>query len=282
MGKPLNPTMTTKLAHPQEVTVVSGADTSSYESIPLMDEGVQSQEFSYEEAQKNLTQEFTAPTPVNVGEKIDIDKLEAQEANPETAKSPEQMHKEDVAFSIRAGKVPVSQIPPQDLDDFMAESIVARPLRLPTMLDVRSKDPNYRLRWVFKGKDGMRYNDMLAAGFVKATPEDVVGLNSDVMVKAEGITYNDVILMKIPTAILFGWYKHNALRSMRTVSRKGAHAVAKQQSDVMIRQGINSEYSNSSDTVSAAQKGWTQDDVSRSVVPYIPGEKDFERIENMK
>ena len=272
---PKIPTMTTKLAFPQESKPERVSSVDAFEHVVLQDEGTQ---FTQEAAQANLMEEFT-PTPVTVGEKVDIDKIEAEEVK-QKAKTQEQLHKEEVAFSIKAGRIPVSQIPPQDLDNFMAESIVARPLRLPTMLDVRAKDPNYRLRWVFKGKDGMRYNDMLAAGFVKASTEDVVGLSSEVMIKPEGITYNDVILMKIPTAILFGWYKHNALRSMRTVSNKGAHAVAKQQSDVMIRDGIRSEYGSGQQAIT--QKGWTQDEVSRSVTAYIPGEKDFERIENMK
>ena len=126
-----------------------------------------------------------------------------------------------------------------DLENFMRESVIARPVRLPNNLTVRSKDPQYRLRWVeFKSEDGRRYNDCCNMGFRNAKPEEVVGLNTTLKVQPDGIKYNDVILMIIPCETLDGYYKYNALRALKMVSQKGSAKIAAAEGNAQLRQGM--------------------------------------------
>jgi len=205
-----------------------------------------------------------------VGHKINLDEINDQETKETSTQTEtkEDTHKREVASNVRSGKVEIRDLSARDLDDFMAESIIARPLQLPTFLDVRSKDPNYRLRWInFKAMGGARFDWACAAGFTKAEIKDVVGLNSNILVHPDGIKYHDVILMKIETATLFGAYKHNALRSHQMTTRFGAHKIAKQEGDAELRNGISSEGFNPNDPR-----------VSGKIGIYIPDDKTIDAL----
>lgn len=148
-----------------------------------------------------------------------------------------------MADGISSGTVAVKPVNPSTVDDFMSESIVARPLRLPNYLDVRCKDPNFIPRWVnFKTQNGARYSMFKSSGFRNAKQEEMVGLSEEITVGSDGmIKDHDVVLMVAPKSIVFGAYKQNALNSMRMISRTGAMGRAKEESDRVIRQGISSE-----------------------------------------
>jgi len=159
------------------------------------------------------------------------------------------------AEAVRSGQLKVSDLSATDFDDFMSASIVAIPKRLPTMLDVRAKDPNFRLRWInFKADGGRRVDECKAEGFTLARKEEVIGLESDsIMVQTDGIKYHDVLLMKVSTQWLFGRLKQNALESMRMVSPKRLHKAAVDGANKVVRQGINDSgrsYAELKDTIS--------------------------------
>lgn len=156
---------------------------------------------------------------------------------------PKNTQPKPMADGIHSGNVNVKAVNPATVDDFMSDSIVARPLRLPNYLDVRCKDPNWIPRWVnFKTQNGARYSMFKSAGFRNAKQEEMVGLSEEITIGGDGmIKDHDVVLMVAPKAIVFGAYKQNALNSMRMISRTGAMGRAKEESDRIIRQGISNE-----------------------------------------
>ena len=166
---------------------------------------------------------------------VDFSSLEDQQEVPATAQAVKGVEPDNyVGFS--KGQ-PLNKINARDLDDFMAASVIARPVRLPSKLNARSKDPNWRLRWVeFKAEDGRRYSDCLEMGFVNASKDDVVGLqvkvNSDGTIKAD-----DLILMKIQTEVINGYLKHNALKAMKMVSKTGVKQMAQAEGQKILQQG---------------------------------------------
>jgi hypothetical protein len=151
-------------------------------------------------------------------------------------------------------------------DDFMNSSIVAIPRQLPTMLDVRCKDPNFRPRWVnFVSDNGRFLEEKKAMGFRLAKPEEIIGLPTDsLMVKPEGIKYHDVILMVVPTKLLFGWYKHNAIESANKVNPKRLHQAAMAEGEKILRQGI-------------ANEGRNYKEMAELIGVYIPGQQEIDK-----
>jgi len=152
------------------------------------------------------------------------------------------------------------------LDDFMASSIVAIPRQIPTMLDVRCKDPEWRPRWVnWKSDEGRFLEEKKAMGFRLARPEEIIGLDpSSTMIKPEGIKYHDVVLMVIPTKILYGWYKHNAITSAARVSQRELHRNMNEQANKVLRQGITNE-------------GYSFKDVADKIGIYIPSQSEQDK-----
>lgn len=201
------------------------------------------------------SQEELAQIPVqHVGADFDMEVLKEYEGaaaevtpNPEGGEENQRQEvverEETLASNITSGKVKIKDVSPEDLDDFMRSSIIARPLSMPNMLDIRMKDPAYRPRWVnFKARGGARFDEAVAQGFIKVTePREVVGLNTHLMIHKDGIKYHDVILMKIQTEKLFGAYKYNVIRSAQMVSRKGAQLIGAREAGKTLRQGISNE-----------------------------------------
>ena len=150
------------------------------------------------------------------------------------------------AEAVRSGEVKVSALEQPEFDDFMASSVVAIPRRMPTMLDLRCKDPNYRPRWVnFKADGGRRVDECKADGWTIALREEVLtreGLPLDpdnTIVQKDCIKCHDVVLMKVQTWKLFGWLKSNAEKSLRTVSRTHAHNRALSEANAELSKGLN-------------------------------------------
>ncbi len=107
------------------------------------------------------------------------------------------------------------------------KSIIARPLIMPEAAEIRVKNHDYQYRWVFcggtKGTDAGNYNyrKRLAQGYTNATPEDVEVYGPEVS-KEDGLirTY-DVVLMKIPCALIFAHYKANMLKAAALTRMRG-------------------------------------------------------------
>ncbi len=107
------------------------------------------------------------------------------------------------------------------------KSIIARPLIMPEAAEIRVKNHDYQYRWVFcggtRGTEAGNYNyrKRLAQGYTNATPEDVEVYGPEVA-KEDGLirTY-DVVLMKIPCALIFAHYKANMLKAAALMRMRG-------------------------------------------------------------
>jgi len=216
--EPKNKTMTSKdqIAIKKEVTVVSSPSGNEITGLP-------GNEVNFEE----------------VGHPINFDAVTEPEV-PASAQAVPGVNPADYV-GFEQPQTHINRMNPRDLDNFMRESVVARPVRLPSKLNARSKDPNWRLRWIeFKAEDGRRFNDAHEMGFQLATKDDVVGIQ--VKIRADGwIVSDDLVLMKIPCEIIDGYYKHNALSALKMVSQQGSRQLAKREGDAVLREGIASE-----------------------------------------
>jgi len=106
------------------------------------------------------------------------------------------------------------------------EQIEAKPLRAPNFINLKPKNPNLSLFWgnraVGEKESGLRYDQLIAMGFVPAKPEDVTsmeGLPCPPSICRDGrIMYGDLILLKIPKVDYVGaliWNEQNARLRMK-------------------------------------------------------------------
>lgn len=111
-------------------------------------------------------------------------------------------------------------------DNFLHESIVAKPLQIPSYLDVFPKDPTVAFRWVnFKGGEGRQFFFAKSFGFVNASLEDCANEIDPVMVKNQdgGLICGDLLLMKINKLKLFAQYKSNVLKANALADSSNLH-----------------------------------------------------------
>lgn len=109
------------------------------------------------------------------------------------------------------------------------EQIEAKPLRAPNFINLKPKNPNMSLFWgnraVGEKESGLRYDQLIAMGFVPAKPEDVVtmdGLTCPPSICRDGrIMYGDLILLKIPRADYIGALKWNEQSARMRVRKPG-------------------------------------------------------------
>jgi hypothetical protein len=141
--------------------------------------------------------------------------------HPATAKAIEElMARQDIDWS----KV--------DERHILSDAIVALDLKLPAYLDIKLKDPVYMGMWVnrkFNGEGGNRYEAMKAIGFMNVDPSDCLGPFDPNRITCQdgGIMCGDLIFMKIPKPLLFGYYKNNYIKANKTFSRQNVHEQAK-------------------------------------------------------
>src|SRR5882762_7320502 len=106
------------------------------------------------------------------------------------------------------------------------EQIEAKPLRAPNFINLKHKNPNMALFWgnraVGEKESGLRYDQLIAMGFVPAKPEEVTsmeGISCPPSICRDGrIMYGDLILLKIPRADYVGalkWNEQNARLRMK-------------------------------------------------------------------
>jgi hypothetical protein len=106
------------------------------------------------------------------------------------------------------------------------EQIEAKPLRSPNFLNLVPVNPNMSLffgnRAVGEKESGLRYDQLIAMGFVPAKPEDVktnLGHPCPPSLCRDGrIMYGDLILLKMPRADYVGnqkWNEQNARLRMK-------------------------------------------------------------------
>lgn len=100
------------------------------------------------------------------------------------------------------------------------DAIVARPLMVPEVAEMRVKNTEYRYRWVFTGSGGRMYSQRVSQGFTNATKSDVDVLCADVATKDGEIKSGDTILMKLRADLYDGQIKSNMLDAMNKVSKQ--------------------------------------------------------------
>lgn len=114
------------------------------------------------------------------------------------------------------------------------EQIEAKPLRTPNFIGLYPKNLNMCLYWgnraVGEKESGLRYDQLIAMGFVPAKPDDVYAKNPETGAKVmcppsicrDGrIMYGDLILLKIPRADYIGALKWNEQSARARVRKPG-------------------------------------------------------------
>jgi len=107
--------------------------------------------------------------------------------------------------------------------------IEAKPLRAPNFINLKSKNPNLSLFWgnraVGEKESGLRYDQLIAMGFVPAKPEDVTSMEGfpcpPSLARDGRIMYGDLILLKIPRADYVGALKWNEQNARLRVKKPG-------------------------------------------------------------
>ena len=115
--------------------------------------------------------------------------------------------------------------------------IEAKPLRAPNFINLKHKNPNMSLFWgnraVGEKESGLRYDQLIAMGFVPAKPDDIrtmEGLTCPPSICRDGrIMYGDLILLMLPKKDYVGalkWNEQNARLRMKKpgVSIEGGSA----------------------------------------------------------
>jgi hypothetical protein len=120
--------------------------------------------------------------------------------------------------------------PPTSVEVAMPyDQIEAKPLRSPNFINLKPKNPNLCLYWgnraVGEKESGLRYDQLIAMGFVPAIPTDVTtseGLVCPPSICRDGrIMYGDLILLKIPRADYIGALKWNEQNARLRVKKPG-------------------------------------------------------------
>jgi len=107
--------------------------------------------------------------------------------------------------------------------------IEAKPLRAPNFINLAPKNPNLSLFWgnrsVGEKESGLRYDQLIAMGFIPAKPEDVTtseGLTCPPSICRDGrIMYGDLILLKIPRVDYVGALKWNEQNARLRIRKPG-------------------------------------------------------------
>lgn len=109
------------------------------------------------------------------------------------------------------------------------EQIEAKPLRAPNFISLKPKNPTLCLYWgnraVGEKESGLRYDQLIAMGFVPASPMDVMTLAGGVcppsICRDGRIMYGDLILLKIPRVDYIGALKWNEQSARQRVRKPG-------------------------------------------------------------
>lgn len=143
------------------------------------------------------------------------------------------------------------------------KAIVAKPLGIPDVCEIRVKNNEYRYRWVNRdGLGGRIYNQRRAQGFINATLEDVEVLSADANTKDGELRSGDVVLMKIRADLHDGAIKSNMVKANVLANARGFYTEG----------GSPDVYSDSTPsrrTVSAEPGA-----VTGKAVPFIPSNAD--------
>src|SRR6266568_3782845 len=147
------------------------------------------------------------------------------------------------------------------------EQIEAKPLRSPNFLDLVPKNPNMSLflgnRAVGENESGLRYDQLIAMGFIPAKPEDVttsLGHPCPPSLCRDGrIMYGDLILLKMPRADYIGNQKWNEQNARLRVKKPG-----------VTLEGGGKEHQDSDARIQPSQSLSVPDMIRNKVSMYVP------------
>lgn len=128
-------------------------------------------------------------------------------------------------------------IPPKEpeiVSTLSYDQIEAKPLRSPNFINLLPKNPNMSLFWgnraVGEKESGLRYDQLIAMGFIPAKPDQVYTKNPETgkplpcppSLQRDGrILYGDLILLIIPRQDYVGALKWNEQNARRRVKKPG-------------------------------------------------------------
>ena len=124
---------------------------------------------------------------------------------------------EKIANDIRPGNrtLPNGQVLSEEAQILLDKSIVAAPLGVPALEEIRIKNFGYRYRWVNRlGQGGSWYMQMKMRGFTLATIDDADPMSVELTTDNGEIRMHDVVLMKIPVEKYQAAIKYNTLRAL--------------------------------------------------------------------
>jgi hypothetical protein len=121
---------------------------------------------------------------------------------------------------------------PQVEKEIPYSDIVAKPLRPPNFMNMKHKNPNMSLFWgnraVGEKESGLRYDQLIAMGFVPVKPEEVMQISEGKLIPCppsiarDGrVLYGDLILLKIPKVDYIGSQKWNEQTARLRVKKPG-------------------------------------------------------------
>jgi hypothetical protein len=141
--------------------------------------------------------------------------------------------------TITSSALPPSQQPsahpslqPPVEKEISYQDIVAKPLRPPNFMNMKHKNPNVSLFWgnraVGEKESGLRYDQLLAMGFVPVKPEEVLQVMEGRLlpcppsIARDGrVLYGDLILLKIAKVDYIGSQKWNEQTARLRVKKPG-------------------------------------------------------------
>jgi hypothetical protein len=109
------------------------------------------------------------------------------------------------------------------------ENVEAKPLRSPNFLNLKPKNASLALYWgnrsVGEKESSLRYNQLLAMGFVPAKPEEITDQFGnpcpEALTRDGRVLCGDLILLKISKADYYGALKYNAQSAAMRVRKFG-------------------------------------------------------------
>lgn len=138
---------------------------------------------------------------------------------------------------VKIESVPKDQVEFYQLseDDILLDaSIVAKPLMMNESYKIKVRDPGlYAYYWgEFKAKQGLRFSQLKAMGFVPASPDEI--LEHQASVQDGKLVLGDVMLLKMPKQKYMAHLKNNMMKSMDMMNPQKAMNAAKARAGTLV------------------------------------------------
>lgn len=177
--------------------------------------------------------------------------------------------------SLTSKNLPKPPLPPQPATQVVAEipyaDIEAKPLRAPNFISLKHKNPNMSLFWgnraVGEKESGLRYDQLIAMGFVPARPDEITQLNGQPVppsLQRDGrVMYGDLILLKLPKVDYVGALKWNEQNARLRVKKPGVTIETGASQDIKDASALRSDAND-------ARKSMSPAGFPKKVSTYVP------------